>query len=138
MKCCVRGGNENFLYVFVINVEVNEYNLKMINSLCIDLWEIVVKDFERDKISGKMILREKFFVWYKIDGMLSLFVLLVNVRVMLICNIDMLDGLVNGVIGMVLEILEEFNGDIKLIIVFFDNKKVGEKIGFKRGLYFVV
>lgn len=70
--------------------------------------------------------------------MLSLFVLLVNVRVMLICNIDVLDGLVNGVIGMVLEILEEFNGDIKLIIVFFDNKKVGEKIGFKRGLYFVV
>lgn len=132
LKCCVWDGNENVLYVFVINGEVNEYNLMMIRNMCIDLCDILVKDFERDKVSGKMILREKFFVCYKSDGMFSLFVLLVNVRVMLICNIDVLDGFVNGVIGIIMGFLEELNGEIKLIVVFFDNRKVGEKFGIKK------
>lgn len=103
LKWCIWVGNENVLYVFVINDEVNEYNLKMIKGICIDLWEILVKDFERDKISGKMFLREKLFVWYKSDGMFSLLVLFVNVRVMLIWNIYVLDGFVNGVIGIIIE-----------------------------------
>lgn len=138
LKRCVRGGNENSLHVFATNVEVNEHNLKMINSTCTDLREIVAKDFERDKTSGKMTLREKPFVRHKTDGMSSVLVLSVNARVMLIRNIDVSDGLVNGVIGTVLEISEESNGDIKSITVSFDNKKVGEKTGFKRGSYFAV
>lgn len=36
LKRCVRGGNENALHVFATNVEVNEHNLKMINSTCTD------------------------------------------------------------------------------------------------------
>lgn len=138
LKCCVWDGNENVLYVFVINGEVNEYNLMMIRNMCIDLCDILVKDFERDKVSGKMILREKFFVCYKSGGMFSLFVLLVNVRVMLICNIDVLDGFVNGVIGIIMGFLEELNGEIKLIVVFFDNRKVGEKFGIKKDYFIVV
>lgn len=124
--------------MFATNAEVNEHNLKMINSSCTDLREIVAKDFERDKTSGKMTLREKPFVRHKTDGMSSLLVLSVNARVMLIRNIDVSDGLVNGVIGTVLEISEESNGDIKSITVSFDNKKVGEKTGFKRGSHFAV
>lgn len=37
----------------------------MINSSCKTLREIVAKDFERDKTSGKMTLREKPFVRHK-------------------------------------------------------------------------
>lgn len=110
----------------------------MINSTCTDLREIVANDFGRDKTSGKMTLREKPFVQHKTDGMSSVLVLSVNARVMLIRNIDVSDGLVNGVIGTVLEISDESNGDIKSITVSLDNKKVGVKTGFKRGSYFVV
>lgn len=138
LKRCVRGGNENSLHVFATNVEVNEHNLKMINSTCTDLREILAKDFERDKTSGKMTLREKPFVRHKTDGMSSVLVLSVSARVMLIRNIDVSDGLVNGVIGTVLEISEESNGDIKSITVSFDNKKVGEKTEFNRVSYFAV
>lgn len=75
----------------------------------------MVKDFESIKISGNMFLREKLFVYYKSNGMFSLLLLLVNVRVMLIWNID------NGIIGIIIEFLKEYGGDFKLINVLFDN-----------------
>lgn len=92
--------------MFATNDEVNEHNLKMIKGNCTDLREILAKDFERDKTSGKMSLREKPFVRRKSDGMSSLLVLSVNARVMLIRNIDVSDGLVNGVIGTITEFQE--------------------------------
>lgn len=65
LKRCVRDGNENALHVFVTNGEVNEHNLTMIRNTCTDLREILATDFERDKASGKMTLREKPFVRQK-------------------------------------------------------------------------
>lgn len=85
-----------------------------------------------------MTLRKKPFVRHKTDGMSSVLVLSVNARVMLIRNIDVSDGLVNGVIGTVLEISEESNGNIKLIKVSLTTKKLEKKTGFKRGSYFAV
>lgn len=127
LKRCIRVGNENALHVFATNDEVNEHNLKMIKGTCTDLREILAKDFERDKTSGKMSLREKPFVRHKSDGMSSLLVLSFNARVMLIRNIDVSDGLVNGVIGTITEFREESNGDLKSINVLFDNQSVGKK-----------
>lgn len=57
LKRCIRVGNENVLHVFATNNAVNEYNLKMIKGIYTDLQEILAKDFERDKTSGKMSLR---------------------------------------------------------------------------------
>lgn len=88
-------------HVFATNGEVNEHNLTMIRNTCTDLRDILAKDFERDKASGKMTLREKPFVRHKSGGMSSSLVLSVNARVMLIRNIDVSDGLVNGVIGTI-------------------------------------
>lgn len=110
----------------------------MIKGTCTDLREILAKDFERDKTSGKMSLREKPFVRRKSDGMSSLLVLSVNARVMLIRNIDVSDGLVNGVIGTITEFQEESNGDLKSINVLFDNQIVGKKSGIRKDESFVV
>lgn len=50
-------GKENALQVFATNDELNEHNLKIIKGFCTDLRDILAKDFERDKTSGKMSLR---------------------------------------------------------------------------------
>lgn len=55
-KRCVKDGNDNVFYVFFINDEVNEFNLYMIKKICENILEVLVMDFERDKISGKMYL----------------------------------------------------------------------------------
>lgn len=138
LKRCVRDGNENALHVFATNGEVNEHNLTMIRNTCTDLRDILAKDFERDKASGKMTLREKPFVRHKSGGMSSSLVLSVNARVMLIRNIDVSDGLVNGVIGTIMGFSEESNGEIKSIAVSFDNRKVGEKSGIKKDHFIAV
>lgn len=127
LKRCIREGNENASHVFATNDEVNEHSLKMIKGTCTDLRDILAKNFERDKTSGKLSLREKPFVRHKSDGMSSLLVLSVNARVMLIRNIDVSDGLVNGGIGTITEFQEESNGDLKSINVLFDNQIAGKK-----------
>lgn len=55
-KRCVKDGNDNVFYVFFINDEVNEFNLYMIKKICENILEVLVMDFERDKISGRMYL----------------------------------------------------------------------------------
>lgn len=57
LKLCIRVGKENALQVFATNDELNEHNLKMAKGFCTDLRDILAKDFERDKTSGKMSLR---------------------------------------------------------------------------------
>lgn len=42
---CIREGLDDVFYVFLINDEVNIYNLKMLMDKCNDLKEINVKDY---------------------------------------------------------------------------------------------
>lgn len=128
-KRCVKDGNDNVFYVFFINDEVNEFNLYMIKKMCEDILEVLVMDFEWDKISGKMYLWDVLFVCCKSDGMLSLLMVFVNVKVMLICNICVVDGFVNGVIGIIVKKVKNINNDVKVIDIIFDNENVGKNIG---------
>lgn len=57
---------------------------------------------------------------------------------MLIRNIDVSDGLVNGVIGTITEFQKESNGDLKSINILFDNQIVGQKSGIRKDESFVV
>lgn len=127
LKRCILVGNENALHVFATNDEVNEHNLKMIKGTCTDLREILAKDFERDKTSGKIVFEAKAVCTTQKRWYVQLVVLSVNARVMLIRNIDVSDGLVNGGIGTITEFQEESNGDLKSINVLFDNQIAGKK-----------
>ena len=54
----------------------------------------------------------------------------VGARVMLTINIDISDGLTNGAMGTVANIItEEITGEMKTILVQFDNDNVGCEIG---------
>lgn len=60
---------------------------------------------------GKFFFRESLILNIKLDGFSVLIFFLVNVRVMFIRNINVDDGLVNGVMGYILYfILEDKNG----------------------------
>ena len=51
----------------------------------------------------------------------------VGARVMLLHNINTLDGLVNGVQGEVQEIISDKDDKIRYVLVKFDNPKIGEE-----------
>lgn len=72
----------------------------MLKKRCVNFVEIDVKDFIKDFFIGKLNLRKKF-ISYKIEGLFSILLLVIDVRVMLIRNCKVDDGLVNGVMGYV-------------------------------------
>ena len=49
----------------------------------------------------------------------------IGARVMIVLNIDTLDSLVNGALGVVLDIISDSEGKVKCIVVKFDREKVG-------------
>lgn len=138
LKRCVKDGNGNALHVFSTNDEVNEFNLHMIKKTCENILEVPAMDFERDKTSGKMHLRDAPFVRCKSDGMSSSLMVSVNARVMLIRNICVADGLVNGVTGTIVKIVKNTDNEVKAIDLTFDNENVGTNTGQKMGDVFVV
>lgn len=138
LKRCVKDGNDNALHVFSTNDEVNEFNLHMIKKTCEDILEVPAMDFERDKTSGKMHLRDAPFVRCKSDGMSSLLMVSVNAKVMLIRNICVADGLVNGVTGTIVKIVNNTDNDVKAIDITFDNENVGKNRGQRMGEVYVV
>lgn len=62
-----------------------------------------------------------------VGGLLYFFILCKNVRIMFIKNFDVFDGLVNGVIGRILDIIysEFLLFFFKVIVIQFDNRKIG-------------
>ena len=130
---CVREGPEDVLHVFATNDEVNDYNLSMLNHNCMDLVEIKAKDFKKDKTSGKLSLLENPVSTKRSEGLPSSILLGVTARVMLTRNVDVEDGLVNGVMGFISEIKQSNGntGETTGIYVVFDNTDVGKKSGKK-------
>lgn len=127
---CIREGPESVLHVYSTNDEVNAYNLKMLRQTCKELKEIHAKDFQKDKTTGKLCLRDKTFQT-KNDGLSSFLLFAVNARVMLTRNCDVKDGLVNGVMGFISHFVYENKdkSNIAAVAVIFDSKNVGKASG---------
>lgn len=96
---CIREGPIDALHVFSTNAEVNTYNLTMLRRSCKDLIEIESLDYNKDKTSGKLMMRNKPLTQSKSDGLPTTLILSINARVMLTRNCNVEDGLVNGVMG---------------------------------------
>lgn len=94
-----------FLYLFVIRFDVLEYNFKVFYEVY-EFEKIIVEVI--DFILGDMfvLLKEKIFLKVfidsiKIKGLLKLFCLVENFYFEFIVNVDILDGLINGILCII-------------------------------------
>nr|XP_022300726.1 uncharacterized protein LOC111108932 [Crassostrea virginica] len=132
LKECIREGPEEVLHVYSTNQEVNDYNLKMLRENSEELIEVPAKDYQRERTTGKLTLRDKPLTVTRVDGLSASLLLAVNARVMLTRNVCVKDGLVNGAMGYILHFEYEDKQPVKeveAIGVIFDSKNTGKVQG---------
>ena len=105
-------------HLFYTNDEVNKHNAKMLNTLETSVVEIASHEpgKARSRVKHGCIDSTSFEKDLKIK---------VKARVMLIFNINVLDGLVNGSLGNVVGIETKMDGSVEFIIVAFDDQNSG-------------
>ncbi|XP_065942484.1 uncharacterized protein [Magallana gigas] len=128
----------NALHIFSTNAQVNEFNAHALASLCsnneIELTVLRAEDCIKQKSSRG---EEKGNTLSSVKNQFRLVKELQicdGARVMLIYNIDIADGLVNGAFGTVTKLLHGKSAnasEVKLVEVCFDNKSVGKRRGTK-------
>ncbi|XP_055084862.1 LOW QUALITY PROTEIN: uncharacterized protein LOC117386060, partial [Periophthalmus magnuspinnatus] len=127
LKRCETGEDPDVLHIFTKNSFVSNYNLKILNRVCPEKVTISARDFGYDKKTGKLIEIQGHLHKSKQASLEESLILGVNARVMLCKNVDLADGLVNGVCGIITHIVE--NPQTKqpplAIYVKFDDDRVG-------------
>lgn len=116
------------LHVFSRNANVDCHNQKMMEGLDQPAITITAVDIVKNN-KGQHYKSKHPVKFYKNEKppLLNSLSVAVGARVMVICNIDIEDGLVNGVMGEVTDISKSMNelGLPKYVGVKFDNLKVG-------------
>lgn len=113
----------NACHIFYTNTDVNKHNCMVLNTYntpLVKIKAVVVKPRNvhiQDHPTKGTVGKDTQF--------LRTFDVKIDARVMLVFNINTIDGLANGVMGIVKGILFFENGLVKCIIVQFDNEKVG-------------
>ncbi|XP_049319588.1 uncharacterized protein LOC125781000 [Astyanax mexicanus] len=121
------------LNIYATNNEVDDHNREMLHKTCKDTIVIRAQDYERDPKTGH---------FQKVKGHHSNVCktclsrslhIAVNARVMLLKNIDVSDGLVNGAFGTVSDIHFNPGEDFpSKVYVTFDNERAGRALRAKR------
>uniref|UniRef100_A0ABM0MHP0 ATP-dependent DNA helicase n=1 Tax=Saccoglossus kowalevskii TaxID=10224 RepID=A0ABM0MHP0_SACKO len=126
---CETGEEYNGMHIFATNKDVDLCNINMLHATCSDLICINAQDFSRNTKTKKLEQRQRNYVKVYNTNLAKTVTLAINARVMLIKNIDVSDGLVNGVFGKISHITSEDNESFpSCIYVVFDNVKVGAKL----------
>ncbi|XP_062597979.1 uncharacterized protein LOC134259411 [Saccostrea cucullata] len=126
---CIRDGPDDVLHVYSTNQEANEYNLKMLHGSCEELIEVHADDYQKDKTTGKLTLRDKPLVSTRVDGLSASLLLAVNARVMLTRNVSVEDGLVNGAMGYISNFVfkkKQPAHAVEVVEVIFDSSSIGK------------
>ncbi|XP_062581675.1 uncharacterized protein LOC134243443 [Saccostrea cucullata] len=134
LKECIRDGPDEVLHVYPTNEEVNEYNLKMLQTSGEELIEISAEDYQKDNTTGKLTLREKPFMRTRTDGLSASLLFSVKARVMLTRNINVEDGLVNGAMGHISAFhfgQAQQKNRVEGIKILFDSEDIGKLQGKK-------
>ncbi|XP_037395199.1 uncharacterized protein LOC108432566 [Pygocentrus nattereri] len=134
------GADSTDLHIYATNEEVDDHNRRMLHRMCSDTTVIHAQDFERVAKTGRLERKHGHHATVHNTCLTQALHIGVNARVMLLKNIDVSDGLVNGAFGTVNEVC--FNNDLDFpskIYVTFDNEKAGKALrakhpGLKPGL----
>ena len=111
------------MHVYAQNAYCAEWNNTRLDQLNTMLYSCTAQDFSKDRNTN---LANITFPTNPRDtgNLLSVLNVKVGARVMLTTNIDVCDGLTNGVMGTVSGVIEK-NGKLHLILVKFDSDSVG-------------
>ncbi|KAI4899975.1 hypothetical protein NFI96_003455, partial [Prochilodus magdalenae] len=120
------------LYIHATNAEVDLHNTNMLKKLCSNNITIHAKDFERVAKTGRLEKMDGHHVHVSHTSLPESLHIGVNARVMLVKNIDVADGLVNGAFGSVTEICFDADDDFpSKIYVTFENERIGKNVRAK-------
>uniref|UniRef100_A0A8C9XAX3 ATP-dependent DNA helicase n=1 Tax=Sander lucioperca TaxID=283035 RepID=A0A8C9XAX3_SANLU len=119
------GGNTEDLHIFATNGQVDMHNLNMLHKVCTDIVQIKAQDFDKNPQTGRFATKSTSHTCDQKTYLSKLLSVGTNARVMLIRNIDISDGLVNGVVGTVCLLQFDENATVpKTIYVNFDNQRI--------------
>uniref|UniRef100_A0A3B3YQH8 ATP-dependent DNA helicase n=1 Tax=Poecilia mexicana TaxID=48701 RepID=A0A3B3YQH8_9TELE len=128
LKSCETGEVSSALHIFATNKQVSEHNIHQLYKTCPDFVRIGAQDYVNDKKTGKLRLLEGSHVKASNTSLSEVLLLGKGARVMLCKNVDVNDGLANGVVGTVTEIvIPEKDKFPKVVYVKFDDDRVGIK-----------
>ncbi|XP_070403924.1 uncharacterized protein [Nothobranchius furzeri] len=134
LKRCETGMVEDteILHLFATNSDVDNHNFNMLHKQCTDIVQIKAQDFHKNPQTGRTTRIPSTLDFGKKTYLDKLLSIAPKARVMLIKNIDVSDGLVNGVFGTVCRIQFLSNNSFPHIIyVNFDNPSIGQQLRHK-------
>ena len=118
-------GYEKATHLFYTNKEVKDHNDHMLTTLSTDLVEIKAR-CDVPKGSGYTPSVNKWDIIEQTNFSMNL-ELRIGARIMLVYNVCIPDGLVNGTFGTIIDILFNKEGQAETIIIAFDNPDTGLK-----------
>jgi hypothetical protein len=120
----INDGDKNYpedaLHVFAYNKDVNEHNSKMVQKLQGNILNVAAIDTCKGNIKINVSAQPS-----ETGGLRDVLTVAIGARIMLVKNIDVCDGLVNGVQGTVVDIETNSKSEPSAILVDFDDKSVG-------------
>ncbi|XP_034553964.1 uncharacterized protein LOC117823040 isoform X1 [Notolabrus celidotus] len=126
LQRCETGEVSSALHIFPTNKQVNEHNIQELFRTCPEYVEIEAQDYVNSKKTGKLELISGHHSRTYNTSLEETLPLGIDARVMLCKNVDVLDGLVNGVCGIVTHIVSAIEGRFpKKVFVKFDDDQVG-------------
>ena len=118
----------NVLHVYRLNDYANDRNKLMLNSLASECDQYTIK--ASDAVAGQTThvdLENLSENRNDTGGLHATLKVAIGARVMLVANIDVSDGLINGARGEVVHIVTNTNHMVTTVLVKFDNQRIGIK-----------
>lgn len=116
----------DIIHIFDTNQECDEHNLFCLTKLGSRVHELVAIDSKRDELTTLLDTQRLDLKPSETGGLRRIISLAVGAKVMLIANVNVSDGLSNGVIGSVRGIIEHV-GKVVSVQVQFENPTVGRQ-----------
>uniref|UniRef100_A0A9J7WX60 ATP-dependent DNA helicase n=1 Tax=Cyprinus carpio carpio TaxID=630221 RepID=A0A9J7WX60_CYPCA len=128
-KCETGDGDDSTdIHIYATNSEVDVHNIHMLHKLCSDTVTVKAQDFERNAKTGRMEEKDGYHFRVHNSCLEKSLELAIGARIMLIKNINVSDGLVNGVFGTIKELRYDDNETFpSKIYIEFDKEQIGKQ-----------